>query len=139
MAEIVGINIKEVWDLSLSTASTLIVRESGTWVCQIWSKSNPDYVEDAEPAQPEETHDTGLPYVLNDEYDKEKLKVCFEWFKSRRDDYALPDIEKLKPKVAFSRIVEADLHEQLRGKNNRDGKVITVTYFADLEELMEAS
>lgn len=95
-----GINIKEVFDFRLSTASVFIDRRGGTWVCVVASKNNPDYVEGAKPAEPLETYDTGIEAVDGDEYDTEKVKVCFEWFKSIRDKYSLKDIEKRKSLVA---------------------------------------
>ena len=93
--------IRDVWDFRLSTASVMIDRRSGTWVVKIISKSNPDY-DPADPetlAKPLEEHDTGLAWEDGDEYDEEKLKVCYEWLRSVRDKYALPNIEELKPKV----------------------------------------
>lgn len=93
--------IRDVWDFRLSTASVMIDRRSGTWVVKIFSKNNPDY----EPniydtlAKPLEEHDTGLPWEEGDEYDEAKLTVCYDWLRTVRDKYALPNIEQLKPKV----------------------------------------
>lgn len=90
MSNIVGVNIKEVWDFRLSKASCQIVRREN-WECEIICKNGGGVLE---------THDSGIPYTQGDAYDCEKLKPCFEWFKSRRDDYALENIEELKPGVA---------------------------------------
>ena len=95
-----GIDIKEVFDYRLSTASVFIDRRSGAWVCVVASKNNPDHVEGNEPAKPLETYDTGIKVTKGDAYDTAKIKVCFEWFLSIRDKYALPNIEELKPHVA---------------------------------------
>ena len=103
MPEIRGYNIKEVWDKKLSTAEPLIVRENGTWKCCVYDKGVSSV--------PLETHDTGLPHVTGDEYDCEKLKVCFEWFKSVRDKYADEKIEEMKPFLATIRQAEGELHE----------------------------
>ena len=92
-------NIREVWDYRLSTASVYIDRRGGTWVCVVVSKSNPDFVEGAEAAKPLETFDTEIEATKGDAFDDKKLDACFEWFKSIRDKYALPNIEKLKPDV----------------------------------------
>lgn len=103
MKQLPGVNIKEVWNSRLSSATPLIDRRSGTWVCQVWSKTNPDY-DPADPSTlstPIETHDTGIPHTDGDEYDAEKLRVCFAWFYSVRDKYALPNIEDRKPVVAL--------------------------------------
>jgi len=92
-------NIKEVWDYRLSTATVMIDRRSGTWVVKIFSKINLDY-DPAKPeteAQPLEEFDTGIKWEENDEYDKDKLEVCFNWLLDVRDEYALPNIEVLKP------------------------------------------
>ncbi|MDC0637492.1 hypothetical protein OAP25_02205 [Flavobacteriaceae bacterium] len=95
-----GINIREVWDFRLSRASVYIDRRGGSWMCVVISKDNPDYSECGEVTPVLETHDTGIKAAKNDLYDKEKLKVCFEWFKTIRDNYALPNIEELKPIVS---------------------------------------
>ena len=93
--------IRDVWDYRLSTASVMIDRISGTWVVKIISKNNPDY----DPAKPEtlakplEVYDTGLPWEEGDEYDESKLTVCYDWLRTVRDKYALPNIEQLKPRV----------------------------------------
>ena len=94
-------NIREVWDYRLSTAVPTIYRDSGTWVVKIYAKENPDY-DPAKPealAQPLAEHDTGIEAVEGDEYDPDKLRPCFEWLLSVRDEYALDDIEELKPIV----------------------------------------
>ena len=93
-------NIREVWDHRLSTATPVIDRTDGTWVVKIYSKTNPDYVEGAAPVAPLATHDTGIEFTDGDEYDTDKLKTCYEWLRSVRDTYALPDIEERKPLVA---------------------------------------
>ena len=98
--KIEGINIKEVWDFRLSKASVYIDRRGGSWVCVVISKNNPDYIEGKEVTPVLETYDTGIKATKNDLYDKEKLKVCFEWFKSVRDSYSLPNIEELKSIVS---------------------------------------
>lgn len=130
MSEIKGIYTKEVWDWKLSTVKpTLYNSGQEFWRIALRDNTTGKVVRE---------HTTDIPCEKGDAYDYSKVAKCFEWLKSVRDEYARPDIEELKPKVAFARLVEADLHEKLRGKNKRDGKVITVTYFADLEQLMEA-
>lgn len=101
LCKIKGINITEVWDFRLSTASPLIVRKGGTWVVEIWANKNPDF--DGTPrteARPLEIHDTGIPSALGDELDTKKIKACYRWLKKVRDNYSLPDIEQRKPLVA---------------------------------------
>ena len=95
-------NIREVWDYRLSTACPTIDRSSGYWVVKIYSKTNPDYDPEnpSTLALPLEEFDTGIEYELGDEYDVEKLTVCYEWLLSVRDNYAYDDIEKMKPIVA---------------------------------------
>jgi len=166
MSKIQGVNIREVWDYLLSSAVTLIVREGGTWVCQIWAKSNPDYINTPErtvydydeegepiegteriiaavrnkPALPLETHDTGIKFEKGDQLNPEKLIPCFEWFKSRRDDYALPNIEELKPKFAIVRHINDDLHERARGiPTQAEYRVFSAQYALDLINLAKAS
>lgn len=99
--KIIGKNITEVWDYRLSNAVPIIDRSSGTWVVQIFSKTNPDYdPDDPETiAKPLQIHDTGIPATVNDEYDVKKLIPCYNWLKSVRDDYSLDDIEERKPFV----------------------------------------
>lgn len=112
MPTIVGKHIREVWDYRLSEATPLIDRRSGTWRCQIWSKNSPDFVDGAQPAEPLEEHDTGIPSEPNDAYDEAKLKVCFEWFLAKRDQYARPDLEEIKPLVAQINEANAKLAER---------------------------
>lgn len=100
--EFQGKNIREVWDFRLSSAVPVINRTSGTWVVEIWSKDNPDY----DPKRPEsaatplEAYDTGIEAVEGDEFDSQKVGVCYQWLYTVRDKYALPNIEELKPHVA---------------------------------------
>lgn len=117
MSEFEGVNIREVWDYRLSSAVPQVDRRSGTWVVQILAKSNPDY----DPSKPEtmakplEVHDTGIKAVTGDEYDCDKLKVCYEWLLTRRDDYALENIEEMKPVVAKINALNAKLGELQSG------------------------
>lgn len=110
-----GKNTREVWDYRLSTASIYIDRRGGTWVCVIVSKSNPDYVEGAEPTEPLETYDTGIEAVEDDEYDTAKVAACYEWFKSVRDKYSHPNIEQLKPMAAKANKLMAEYAEITQG------------------------
>jgi len=106
-------NIKEVWDYRLSTATVMIDRRGGTWVVKIYSKNNIDY-NPAKPeteAQPLEFFDTGIAWEEGDEYDKDKLEVCFNWLLDVRDNYALPNIEVLKPFVKTINEANAKLAE----------------------------
>lgn len=107
-------NIKEVWDYRLSTAVVMIDRSGGTWVVKIFSKNNPDY-DPAKPkytaAQPLEVFDTGIAWEENDEYDKDKLEVCFNWLLDVRDEYALSNIEELKPLVKMLDTANRNLAE----------------------------
>jgi hypothetical protein len=87
----------------------MIDRRGGTWVVKIISKNNLDY-DPADPktlAMPLEEHDTGLAWEDGDEYDEAKLTVCYEWLRSVRDKYALPNIEELKPVVKAINIENA--------------------------------
>lgn len=99
MPELQGIDIREVWDYRLSTATPLIDRRSGTWVAQVWAKSNTDY-DPANPATPLKEYDTGLLAESGDQFNADKLKVCYEWFLSVRDEFSRDDIEEIKPLVA---------------------------------------
>lgn len=96
-----GENIKEVWDYRLSTAVPLITRTSGTWVVEIWAKENTPFTGDpATLAKPLETFDTGIKAEPNDEHDTTKVTTCYEFLYKVRDQYALPNIEEMKPLVA---------------------------------------
>ena len=97
-------NIREVWDFRLSTATPLIDRTSGKWVVKIFAKVNPDGT-----GEPLEEYDTGIDHVVGDAHDGEKLDVCYEWLRSVRDDYAHPDIDKLKPVVVKINAANAEL------------------------------
>lgn len=117
MSEFEGVNIREVWDYRLSSAVPQIYTRGGTWVVQIWAKSSPDY----DPSKPEtmakpiEEHDTGIKAEAGDERDNEKLKTCYEWLLTRRDDYALENIEEIKPVVATINAATAKLAELQSG------------------------
>lgn len=108
-----GVNIREVWDFRLSTAVPQIDRSTGTWVVNIYSKTNPDY----DPSKPEtlakplESHDTGIKFVTGDEYDSKKVISCFEWLLKVRDKYSLDDIDERKPLVAKINAANAALAE----------------------------
>ncbi len=77
-----GIDIKEVWDYRLSSATPLIYNTGKTWLVAIYSKG--------EENEPLETHDTGIPCEKGDTYDKRKIIECFKWLYSVRDKYTLP-------------------------------------------------
>lgn len=100
MKKFKGLNTNEVWDYRLSSAVPGINRKSGTWVAEIWSKNNLALAEGDAVASPLEYFDTGIEAVEGDEYDVKKVKACFEWFYSVRDNYSLEDIEQRKPLVA---------------------------------------
>ena len=99
--DVKGEKILEVWDYRLSTAVPVIVRDSGTWVVEIYSKSNPDYdpSDPATLAAPLETHDTRIEAEAGDEYDAAKVKACYAFLLSVRDNYAHPNIDELRPLV----------------------------------------
>lgn len=136
MSAILGINIKEVWDYRLSTAVPVIDRTGGTWVVKIYSKSNPDY-DPADPATlsaPVEQHDTGIKAVNGDEYDSNKVKVCYTWLKAVRDKYSRPDIEKLKPLAAKSAQLQKEYAEITAGMN-RIQAMTSVDAIMKIEEM----
>jgi hypothetical protein len=110
MPEIKGVDIREIWNHRLSRAVPCIDRRGGTWVAQIWAKSNPDFKPGDTPAVPLESFDTGVPAVVGDEHDREKICVCYDWLKSRREEYSLPNIEELKPLVAEIEVKNQELH-----------------------------
>ena len=114
MSEIKGISTREVWDFRLSTASVRIMRDK-TWKVELWSKKLPVYKEGQKPNEPLSVYDTGIPVVKGDHHDRAKLKVCFEWLKAVRDDYALPDIEELKPAVAEINRINSEIAEAQAG------------------------
>lgn len=97
-----GLDIREVWDYRLSTAVPQIDRRGGTWVVQVWAKNAPDFdpTDPSTLAKPLAEHDTGIPATPGDEHDAEKVKACYAWLYSVRDQYSRPDIEELKPHVA---------------------------------------
>lgn len=104
MKEFEGANIREVWDFRLSTAVPHIVRvPGGNWVVEIHSK--------VDGGKPLKTHDTGLPTEKGDLWDKTKIIPCFEWLYSVRDEYALGNIEELKPIVKTINEANAKLAE----------------------------
>ena len=106
-----GISIREVWDYRLSRAIPIISRKSGFWVVEIRSKSNPDF-DPSNPdsiSEPLEVFDTKIPVMNNDEYDTVKVIKCYEWLKTVRDNYSLPDIEERKPLVATINAANAAL------------------------------
>jgi len=137
VSKIIGVNTREVWDFRLSTATVRIMRQK-TWIVEIWSKTLPDYhpervvsdcdgetgepipgterkVPETPPAEPLQVHDTKIPVEKGDDHDRKKISVCFEWLKSVRDDYALPNIEELKPVVAEINRINAELAEVQAG------------------------
>lgn len=120
MPKLQGKNIREVWDFRLSRAVPVIDRRGGTWVVQIWAKTNPDYnpKDPSTLARPLEVYDTGIPAEDGDEYNTDKVKVCYEWLKTVRDNYSLDDIEDRKPIVA--QINEAN--DKLAAMNAQGGK-----------------
>jgi hypothetical protein len=101
MKELKGIDIKEVWDYRLSTVSIFIDNRGATWKVVVMKKRNQDY----DPKHPEtlakplEVIDTHIPSTINDTWDTNKTKACFEIIYKIRDKYSRPDIEDLKPKV----------------------------------------
>ena len=99
--KIKGKNITEVWDFRLSSAVPCINTKSGTWVVQIWDKSNPDYnpQDPSSIAEPIEVHDTGIEAAPGDQHDTSKIIPCYEWLLSVRDKYALPDMAQRKSLV----------------------------------------
>jgi len=140
VSEFEGVNIREVWDYRLSTAVPQIDRRAGTWVVKIFAKSNPDY----DPSKPEtmakplEVHDTGIEYVDGDEYDCEKLKICYEWLLSVRDKYALPNIEELKPAAAAANKANVELSEMCKGLSPGHAKLKMAELEIWLEAMIEA-
>lgn len=115
MSEIQGLDIKEVWDYRLSTAVPTIYNQGKTWVVAIHSKG--------ESNDPLETHDTGVSTEKGDTYDTDKVKVCFEWLKSVRDKYSLPDIEERKPLVAKINRLHAEANKMERGLTASEAKI----------------
>ena len=114
-----GIDIKEVWDYRLSSATPMIDRRGGTWVVHIYAKANADY-DPANPesiAQPLESFDTEIPAEKGDTWDVEKVKVCYEWLYSVRDKYSLPNIEQMKPHVAKINAANKALADLAVGKS----------------------
>ena len=113
MPEIKGEDIREIWNHRLSRAVPCIDRRGGTWVAQIWAKSHPDHRpgDTSTLAMPLETFDTGIAAVEGDTHDREKIRACYVWLKSRRDEYALPNVEELKPTVAQIEAKNQELHE----------------------------
>jgi hypothetical protein len=111
MKEFTGVDIKEVWNHRLSTAVPTINRDGATWVVEIWSKSNPDYVPGNEKtlAKPLEVFDTGIKSEVGDHHDPAKIAKCYEWLYTKRDAYAHQNIEALKPIVASIEAKTADL------------------------------
>lgn len=114
MPEHVGKNIREVWDFRLSSAIPQLRRDLGpTWVVQIMSKAQPDY----DPSNPETLakplaeHDTGVAVVTGgDAENAAGIIACYDWLRTVRDQYALPDIEERKPIVAGIRQREEEIH-----------------------------
>jgi len=80
MSDIIGENIKEVWDYRVSTATPIINTSTGNWVCEVWSQSDSNN-------QLLESFDTKIKVEPADHSDRAKLVVCFKWFKSVRDKY----------------------------------------------------
>ena len=113
MSEIRGENILEVWDYRLSTAVPLIDRRDGTWVVAVYAKNN-------NTGEPVESYNTGIESVDGDEYDREKVTVCYEWLLTVRDRYSLPDIEGLKPLASRANQLQAELSEIQRGMSAID-------------------
>ncbi len=93
-----GVSIREVWDFRLSVANPVIDRRGGTWVVQIWSNTNPNH-DPVNPTKPLQVYDTGIEATPGDEYDTDKLKVCYQWLYSVRDKYAREDIKERKSLV----------------------------------------
>jgi len=139
MPEIQGINTREVFDHYLSTVTpTIYNRGKGdTWVICL------DYKDGSGNA---ETHVTDILCERNDTYDCEKLKKCFEWIKSVRDKYSIPNIEEAKPEIAAMRLLNDDLHrvktEYVAEHGHlsvEQGKIISAQYELDLKALAEVS
>lgn len=133
MSEILGINTREVFDYRLSTVTPQIYQDNipggvdgPTWIIHLYSKATGELLE---------SHDTGIPREKGDGHNRDKIKVCFEWIKSVRDKYSLPDIGKLKPKVAIIRELNDALHLLLAGQSQADGDIITAQFKRDLRVL----
>lgn len=148
MSKINGNYTREVWDFRLSTASVRIVRGK-TWVVEIWSKTLPDHlpkrtvwdvdgetgenipgtdrvVPQTPSAEPLRTYDTKIPVEKGDSHDRKKLKVCLKWLKEQRDDFALPNIEELKPAVAEINRINAEMAEAQSGLTTEEAKLAWV-------------
>lgn len=82
-------DIREVWDYRLSSAVPHMDRRGGTWLVVVCAKTGGEL----------EVFDTGLPVEDGDINDKQKLNVCYEWLRSVRHKYALPNIKQMKPLV----------------------------------------
>lgn len=131
MSEIKGINTRKVFDHYLSTVTPTIYNSGKFWRIVL------DYKDGSGVAEAVETN---IPCEKGDTYDCEKIKCCFEWIKSVRDKYSMPNLEELKPKVAVIRLINDDMHEKARGiPTQAEYKVFSAQYALDLINLAEAS
>ena len=89
--EFEGVDIKEVWNYRLSSAVPHIETGSGTWIVCIHAKDGGELLA---------SHDTGIKTEVGDERDTAKVKECYVWLYSVRDEYALDGIEAMKAQVA---------------------------------------
>lgn len=117
MSEILGINIGEVWDYRLSTATPVLQNSGEFWRIEIHPKANGTGV-------PLETIQTDIPCEKGDARDPVKVAKCFNLILGVRDKYSLPNIEELKPRVAKINAKAAMLANALKGKTVAEGNVI---------------
>ena len=113
MKQFKGKNILEVWDYRLSSAVPILKNTGETWIVEIWSKKNPDYVEGKTVSKPLATFDTEIRCQEGDAYDAKKISACYNWLSTVRDKYSLPNIEKLKPIVAKINAARDELAAEL--------------------------
>lgn len=130
MSKILGINTREVFDHYLSTVTPTIYNSGKFWKIAL------DYKDGSGVAEAVETN---IPCEKGDGDDPKKLISCFEWIKSMRDKYALPNLDELKPKIAILRHINDDLHRFAEGiKTQAEYRVFSAQYALDLIRLNEA-
>lgn len=101
-------SILEVWDYRLSTAAPLVYRglpdgvdfancDEGNWLGVVCDKGDNN--------EPLEVFDSGVA-AMHGDTDEQMPDSIYEFFRSVRDKYSLPNIEELKPWCADIRVAD---------------------------------